>query len=214
VFDTPQDRVYLPRRKITNLALLIKSFRVGVYIKAKLWLTLLGLLASTFQVLRWARIKARPLQFYVNSKCNSALPLDKPILVTRHVWNHLQWWLKEENLSLGIPLSLQAYQHVVMTDASGDGWGGTLDEDLRIQGVWNDRMKRWHINRLEFQAVILTLRSFREQVKWQDDSYKVRQCEGLCLHKQGGRHQIVGPMPAGLGTSTLGHGQHCLVAGS
>jgi hypothetical protein len=165
VFDTAQDRVYLPRRKITNITILIRSFRVGAYVQAKLWLRLLGLLASTFQVVRWARIKARPLQFYVNSKWNSMMPLEQPILVTRHVWNHLQWWLKEDNLSPGIPLSLQAYQHVVTTDASGDGWGGTLDEDIRVQGVWDDQTKRWHINRLEFQAVMLTLQHFKEQVK-------------------------------------------------
>jgi hypothetical protein len=42
VFSMHEDRMYLLVKKIHNLARIIDLFRVGVYVKARLWLCLLG----------------------------------------------------------------------------------------------------------------------------------------------------------------------------
>ena len=78
---------------------------------------------------------------------------------------HIVWWTKEEHLSQGLPLSPPPHTHVITTDASGDGWGGVLADLWTFNGVWNNMQRTWHINRLEFQAVELTLHKFVSQLR-------------------------------------------------
>ena len=159
-FRTDLGLVFLPEERLRAILQILSSFRVGVYLKAQIWLSLLGKLVSTFQVVRFSRLFVRPIQLFVISQWNSQESLDKQILCTFPVFQALQWWRDPSNLSQGQPLSPAAHQHVLTTDASGSGWGGVLDDNWSIQGTWSENQKLWHINSLEMLAVELSLKKF------------------------------------------------------
>ena len=49
------------------------------------------------------------------------------------------------------------YNHLY--DASSQAWRGVLN-NMYVQGKWTEQQKKWHINCLELQAVLLTLENF------------------------------------------------------
>ena len=72
----------------------------------------------------------------------------------------LPWWSNPTKLWCGLPLSSPEYAHVLTLNASGDGWGGVLDYNQSVQGLWTEPFRTWHINRLDMQAVWLALQHF------------------------------------------------------
>ena len=159
-FRTDLGLVFLPQERLQALLQAVKAFRVGIYLKAKVWLSLLGKAVATFQVVRFARLFVRPLQLFLLSQWNSQQSLEKNILCTRPVFQALQWWADPLNLGQGQLISPPVHQHVLTTDASGSGWGGVLDDSWSIQGTWSNQQKLWHINALEMLAVELSLKKF------------------------------------------------------
>ena len=170
-FLTSLNQVCLPTVKMQNVVALVKVFRVGKFFKARNWLQLLGVLASTICLVHKARLRQRPIQLFLNSVWNrKEKSLNFPIMVTFKVFQHLQWWTKTDNLSLGLPLSPPQPQVVVMTDASLRGWGGAIVElmgqqvQLVCQGTWSPQVSALHINILEMRAVFLTLKHFLSHI--------------------------------------------------
>ena len=58
-------RTGLGKSRIVVLVNLVKLFKVGQYKKARIWLRLLGLMVSTFQVVQDERLFVRPIQIIV-----------------------------------------------------------------------------------------------------------------------------------------------------
>ena len=65
------------------------------YNKAHRWLVLLGVLASTLQMVPQARLYMRPFQLYLQSRWNRAVQcLEYLITVNQDVFNY-QWWMDQ-----------------------------------------------------------------------------------------------------------------------
>ena len=153
--------VYLPEERRLVLQKVVHSFMVGSYRPAKAWLGLLGLMAATIYVVRFARLNMRAVQIYLKSRWNQDKDsVYSQILVPFSLAPTLRWWANPVNLLTGLPLSPPTHNHVVTTDASGSGWGGVLNDSQSIQGVWQGKQKKWHINRQELMAAELTIRHF------------------------------------------------------
>ena len=166
-FLTNVNQVCLPYDKALKLVDLVKIFKVGRYFKVRVWLQLLGVMASTIQIVFKARLCQRPIQFFLNSKWDRRVQsLSYKIMVTKLVYNSLLWWRNINNLTLGLPLSPPLPQVVVTTDASLRGWGGAILEIENVQvnhicqGTWSLQESACHINLLEMKAVSLVLKSF------------------------------------------------------
>ena len=76
----------------------------------------------------------------------------------------LSWWLQEANIVKGRSLSQIQASKIIATDASTQMWGGNLDHQI-IQGFWSEEQKELHINCLELEAVILTIKNFLPQLR-------------------------------------------------
>ena len=69
---------------------------------------------------------------------------------------HLKWWLLEENLTVGIPLSTSKPDMNLFTDASSEGWGAHLNS-MEVSGKWDTSTAKLHINLLEMRGVRLAI---------------------------------------------------------
>ena len=136
-------------------------FRVAVSLPARVWLRLLGLMASTIHVLPNARLRMRQVQIYFLSQWSSLRdPVDKRIIVPFSLSDSIRWWSDPVQLSQPSQLSPQQHTHVLTTDASVTGWGGVLDDVQVVRGRWTPLQAQWHINCLELTAVEFSLRHF------------------------------------------------------
>ena len=134
-FQTSLDRVSLPVDRASALVTLVQSFHVGLSFPARLWLSLLGKMASTIQVTRNARLFMRPVQMYVLPILEEVdQDFDVLIQVTPEVHHHLQWWSSMDNLLSGLPLSPDPSDVKITTDASSLGWGAVLGEEEKGWG--------------------------------------------------------------------------------
>ncbi len=75
-------------------------------------------------------------------------------------------WCNPDLFSRGVPLCSVALRVVVTTDASTHGWGAVC-EGMPASGLWLESKSRWHINRLELEAVFLALKVFQPQLEQQ-----------------------------------------------
>ncbi len=88
------------------------------------------------------------------------------IAVTRGCIEALAPWRNPNFFSRGVPLGLVTSRVVVTTDASTLGWGAVC-EGMPASGQWSEPQIRWHINRLELEAVFLALKEFQAQLERQ-----------------------------------------------
>jgi hypothetical protein len=157
--------IQIPSDRVNNILNCLVPFKVGVEIPVRLILRLLGLLASTIEVVKFARLRMRPIQrFLLESWRPSKDRLGKLLMIPFWLMKHLLWWSSEENLLKGCPLRQPATQCTVTTDACMTGWGGFLDSHQGVQGSWDIPDLESHINVLEFKALRLVLKHYRGQV--------------------------------------------------
>jgi hypothetical protein len=168
--QTDKDRISLPQVKADRIAQMVATFVPGRAFTARRWLQLLGVMAATIPMMRLARQRMRPIQWYLHSQWNrSRQSLDHMVRVTDQVHQHLQWWTSMDNLLSSLPLSPVPERFVITTDASSLGWGGVLTESQvdgqwTVQGRWSFSQQEWHINLKELMAVYLTLQHFQDRI--------------------------------------------------
>lgn len=179
--------VHLPDERASDLAQCANLFYAPSYRPARLFLRLLGLMASSLLVVPLARLMMRPIQMYFLSQWKASTHgLNHPILVPLSLIPHLQFWKSKANLTEGVLIHPDLPTVTVTTDACNKGWGGHSD-GLKVQGRWSNAQKKYHINCLEMLAVHYTLRAFShlllgKVVCVETDNIAVRQY----LNKQGG----------------------------
>ena len=104
-----------------------------------------------------ARLRMRSLQLRLNSQW------DYEDEESRISWDvscpqDLQWW-SEDNLTPGVPLKILLPDFHLLTDASDQGWGATL-EDLQESGSWSPLQQSFSINFRELLVVVMAIGSF------------------------------------------------------
>lgn len=128
--------------------------KVGVSYPARTWLKLLGVLAATIPSVAYARLHARPIQWYVKRHWRASRGLLWPVMVRLNLVTALQWWTESLNLSQGLPFQSPSHDLTVTTDSSMEGWGGFMKipgskQDALFSGDWSQAERRLHINLLE-----------------------------------------------------------------
>ena len=117
--------MYLPEEWIDELLAFIRSFsRVGQYKPTLFFLSLLGLIAATLQLVEYAHLRMCPIQWYLKCRWNHITHgLCYMILVTKDLTQTLQWWSVREHHSQGMPFTLPNTTITIIMDASMEGWG-------------------------------------------------------------------------------------------
>ena len=155
VLPTP-DRMLKLREVVTNL--------MGKVVPARLYLQTLGVMTSCIELIPNARLYMRPVQLHLLHWWKPvSRDLEALIPSSQHLSEHLIWWLQEANIAKGRSLSQNHINKMITTDASNQGWGGNLGHQI-VQSSWSNAEKQLHINYLELEAVVLTVRKFLPQL--------------------------------------------------
>ncbi|KAL5004784.1 hypothetical protein ScPMuIL_018240 [Solemya velum] len=128
---------------------------------ARDYLVLLGKIASCIDLIPNARLFMRPIQLHLLAHWSpQRSPLSFRVPCTVSLKSHLQWWLQEANTMKGCFFHQPQCQIILTTDASTSvGWGGHMN-NLYVQGLWSPLEKLQHVNCLEMEAVIRSVKHF------------------------------------------------------
>ena len=103
----------------------------------------------------------------------------------------LRWWLTRANLRCGRDLALTHPDLVLLSDASKEGWGVTLDR-LHVSGRWTEEESALSINVLELRAIRLGLHHLEGLLRDRTVGVLSDNKSALsCILKEGTRHQDV-----------------------
>lgn len=156
------------------------------------FLHLLGIMSSCIEIIPNARLHMRPIQIHLLKFWR---PVSQNLMfkvkITPHLKCHLKWWLDLANITKGRSLQHWETQISITTDASTSvGWGGHMGSQI-TQGVWTESEKKLHINCLEMEAVIRTVKKFLSHLKGKNTLIR---CDNSTvvqyINKQGGTKSI------------------------
>ena len=179
VFPT-QERV----QAVTECARLILREQAPA---ARLWMRLLGLIASLTAILPRCRLHMRIIQLHVLSRFRSHKhPLSRRIPATNRVKKAVSWWTQPSNIQPGKRFSPLPTSSTLTTDASKTGWGAHW-KNIHLSGTWSPSLAKHHINLLELWAIHIALRRLRKHLSGQSVLVK---CDNMSvvmyLNKMGG----------------------------
>lgn len=164
LFDLRKGIVLPPPDRIQKIQAIVKKVMENPALAID-YLQMLGLMASCIEIIPFARLHMRPIQLHLLHWWKPASrDLEASIPTSRHLKTHLEWWLQIVNLQKGRSLQPVQTSLTIATDASSQAWGGVLN-NMYVQGKWTIQQKKWHINCLELQAVLLTLENFLPHLK-------------------------------------------------
>ena len=164
LFHLNQGKVFPTPERLQNLKLAILDLMRG-QISARQYLKILGIIASCLELIPNSRLFMRPIQMHLlRVWIPSKMSLDFQIQCTHQLKYHLAWWLCTANTMKGRSLKQNQEWVTITTDASKTGWGGHL-KNQTAQGLWSNEFKNKHINILELEAVLRTIKHFSQVLK-------------------------------------------------
>ena len=126
---------------------------------------LLGMLVFMASLIRWGRLRLRPVQWWAATAwCQRTGNWSDGIQVPQWVLSEVAWWSSPAVLQ-GLPLAARETEVTLFTDASSSGWGAQLGSHS-TQGQWSASQRLCHINVLEMQAVIYAVRDFLPHLRY------------------------------------------------
>ncbi|XP_041446855.1 uncharacterized protein LOC121403130 [Xenopus laevis] len=190
LFNTADNVVQLPQQKIERMVKEMEDFCLQGEVSARRFMSLLGLMAASIPMTKWARFHMREAQRYFLThwnrweiNWNQLIPLSPELKVS------LQWWMNPSNLSRGFPLAPINWR-IITTDASSQGWGALLESSV-AQGIWKSPLKV-HANVLELRAVFQALQAFAPDIKGMAVKVKGDNSSAVSyIRKQGGTKSLL-----------------------
>ena len=187
--DSVRFHVSLTPKRIEKAIAIFNLFVSSSSLPAKKWQSLIGFMCSVEDLTLGARIRMRPFQFHLRENWTQGVESDtKAVVIPEYLKSKLQWFLSPGRLEEGRSLKQPSPDLTIFSDASKEGWGGTLD-NLTTSGLWSTAETSLHINVLEIRAIFLCLRRWKDLVS--------NRCVAVCsdnttalayLQKKGGTH--------------------------
>ncbi len=203
--DSLEMRARLSRERVAAILSYLRHFREGSSVHLKEFQRLLGLMASASAVCHLGLLHMRPLQLWLKTRVPwTAWTSGRlSIAVTRGCIEALAPWRNPNFFSRGVPLGLVTSRVVVTTDASTLGWGAVC-EGMPASGQWSEPQIRWHINRLELEAVFLALKEFQAQLERQHVLIRTDNTSVVAYINRQGRRPFEGFVQAGSDVTAMG----------
>ena len=165
VFNLKLGLVFPTLERITKLEEASKLLIQGKN-SAFQFLHVLGLMASCIEIIPFARLHMRPIQLHLLAHWNPvSKDLTANVPITAHLIDHLRWWLLRANTLKGRSLQQWSTTVTITTDSSKIGYGGHMNEQKIFQGTWTQDQAKRHINLLEMEAVLRTVKNFLPYLK-------------------------------------------------
>ena len=132
---------------------------------ARLWMRMLGLIASPKYMLPQSILRMRVIQLHVLGRFRIHKDsLSRRISKTTKASNALLWWTQLSNVRRGKRFALLPPASTLTTDASRAGWGAHWG-DIQLSGTWSSSLAKKHINLLDLWAIHLALRRLRHYLR-------------------------------------------------
>ena len=185
--DTVVGRVFPTESRVRNILSVGSAFLSMPEPPARQWQVLLGHMASLEKLVPQGRLRMRSLQWCLRQHWRPETdPPTLPVAWSQEVKEDLTWWLVEERLRVGVPLSAPPPDVHLFSDASLVGWGAHL-LDHYVSGLWSEEERQSHINLLELKAVFLALQAFQHRVSGQTVALMCDNATVVAyINKQGG----------------------------
>ncbi|XP_075201274.1 uncharacterized protein LOC142303624 [Anomaloglossus baeobatrachus] len=152
LLDSDARTSFLPSQKVEDIRSRIRAFSRKKQCSIREAMSVLGMMTSCIQCVRWSQFHSRPLQKLVLSyTVGSRLSLHYKISLTPQVIHGLKWWMCRKNLRLGVLWDCSP-SVTLTTDASQTSWGAHVNS-LYFQGRWPPEVSNQSSNFRELQAV-------------------------------------------------------------
>ncbi|XP_067420874.1 dynein axonemal heavy chain 14 [Emydura macquarii macquarii] len=159
--DATQARAFLPRPRFEAMAALINDLHRSPTTTVRRCLQLLGHMAACLYMVRFTRLRLRPLQRWLASVYAPIRhPLNRIVTLPTPLLTSLLWWKDPREVLKGVPFREMVPSVTLITDASDVGWGAHITGNLNTQGRWSPREISLHINVRELRAVRLAFKVF------------------------------------------------------
>ena len=139
-------RASLTPLRIEKFFLIVEEFLSSKVQSAKFWRVLLGHLALLMHLVPGRQLRMRALQLALKRGWNF---MDNLVLV---LWDTLLWWCAEGRLEEGVSFVVQSPDHMIWSDASDQGWGAAVADQL-ASGLWLEGEELLSLNHRELLAV-------------------------------------------------------------
>ena len=163
-FETVSFTVRPSKDRLSRLDAVLKLFLRDGKPTAQQYLRLLGHMISLEKLIPLARLRIRPIQFFLADSWSTEQDMLKKIPRSTKILSELLWWSDEKNLLQGQRINEPQPDYLLHTDASKTGWGAHLNH-LQAQGLWSKDQRAWHINALEMEALWLGLQAFLDTIR-------------------------------------------------
>ena len=150
-------------KRLTDLQIQISLFRNALVTVADI-MRMQGILISLGEIVPLGKLNRRKFQQSISHIKTHKLKKSQKITVTQTMKSALRWWKDNSHARIGVEIRIPPPQITITTDASHHGWGGVCEHNL-IKGIWKPNIQKWHINALEMQAVIETVKHFLAKLK-------------------------------------------------
>ena len=188
-FDTVAWFVRPSPARILRLNANLFSLRSAQQATARQLASLLGVMESLAPLLALGRLQKREFQREFQSRFSQKRESwRKTITLIPWLAKATKQWTDQVWLTEGVPLTPPPHEEVVFTDASTQGWGGHSG-NLTASGRWNASQQSWHINRLELEAVALSMKEFLPRLRGKRVLINTDNTTVACyINRQGGTH--------------------------
>src|SRR5207253_6833498 len=186
-FDLAAARVYPTVERQQAIGVQVREFLQRPTFTIRELSRIIGLLDATASVVRQGQWRVRPLHWFRKRRWSAAtndyefrLWLDRSFPV-----HDLLWWAKASNVLPGVPLHEPHPELVMMTDASLQGWGAHVGDQV-ASGVWSVRQQKLHVNVLELLAIRHGISAFLPLLQGKAVQVRADNTTALAYLKKGG----------------------------
>ena len=189
ILDLKQGLIFPTPARVDSLIELISALQKKKMASARHFLVVLGHMAALIDLVPWAQLQMRPIQFHLIHHWNqSSLDLGALVPVDQELIEHLNWWTNRENLEKGVRFRPESQSLTLTSDSSKEGWGAHI-LDQEVSGKWTMSEALKHINFLELKAVYLALQALKDLVSGQAVRARVDNTTAMFyINKMGGTH--------------------------
>jgi hypothetical protein len=164
-YDLVRYEIKPTQERFTKLLRLIDKIVTSAGATAFVWERLLGVMASAEKTIPMGKAYSRECQTALRRQWTLDVDHHEQwIELTRESKWELDWWSTPNHFFRGSPVTPREVTAHLFTDASTQGWGAHLDWKL-ASGLWTEEETQWHINLLELEAVVRSLKYWKAALR-------------------------------------------------
>jgi hypothetical protein len=159
--NTLNNTVQPVQKRVDKLAQAVENLLTKIHTTPRKLQSLIGCMVSVADLVPYAKLERRPLQFVLSKVWDRDLrSLDRTLTVSSKMRDAVHWWSDPQNVLSSVSIQDLRKTITILTDASQQGWGAHL-EDRLASGRWSPEQAQYHINVLEMWAVEKALVEFQ-----------------------------------------------------